>query len=108
MSGISKRFALAYNAAISRKKREMVMATQSDEKPVLLSVIVITKNEAHNVKECLDTVFFADEIVVVDSGSTDNTVALARAAGAVVIETPDWPGFGPQKNRALAAASGEW
>lgn len=73
-----------------------------------LSVILITKNEAANIEACLRSVAFADEIVVVDSGSTDDTVQLARQLGARVEVTPDWPGFGPQKNRALALASHPW
>lgn len=73
-----------------------------------LSVIVITRNEAHNIVACLDSVAFADEAVVVDSGSTDGTVGLAQAKGATVVATDDWPGFGPQKNRALDHAAGEW
>jgi glycosyltransferase involved in cell wall biosynthesis len=73
-----------------------------------LSVIIITKNEANNIQACLDSVRFANEWIIVDSGSTDGTIDIARAAGATVIETSDWPGFGPQKNRALAAAHGEW
>ncbi len=72
-----------------------------------LSVILITKNEAANIRACLESVAFADETIVVDSGSTDDTVAIARAMGAKVYEH-DWPGFGPQKNRALAYAAGEW
>lgn len=73
-----------------------------------LSVIIITKNEAANILGCLESVAFADEFIVVDSGSTDNTVALARDFGARVVVTPDWPGFGPQKNRALDLATGDW
>lgn len=73
-----------------------------------LSVILITKNEASNIEACLRSVAFADEIVVVDSGSTDGTVEIARRLGARVEITPDWPGFGPQKNRALALASHPW
>ena len=73
-----------------------------------LSVIVITKNEARNIGACMDSVGFANQWIIVDSGSTDGTVGLARTAGASVIETTDWPGFGPQKNRALAAADGDW
>jgi glycosyltransferase involved in cell wall biosynthesis len=72
-----------------------------------LSVTIITKNEARRLGRCLDSVSFADEIVVVDSGSTDDTVGIARGAGARVTVT-DWPGFGPQKNRALELAHGRW
>ncbi len=73
-----------------------------------LSVILITKNEASNIRECLDSVSWADEIIVVDSGSTDSTVDLARELGAQVYVHADWPGFGQQKNRALTYASKDW
>ncbi len=73
-----------------------------------LSVAIITRNEAHRIEACLASVRFADQVVVVDSGSTDDTVAIARQWGAEVLQTPDWPGFGPQKNRALAACRGTW
>lgn len=73
-----------------------------------LSVIVITRNEILNIAACLRSVQFADEVVVLDSGSSDGTVELARAMGATVLQAPDWPGFGPQKNRVLAAATGDW
>ena len=73
-----------------------------------LSVTVITKNESHNIGACLRSVAFADEVVVLDSGSTDETVDLARSMGANVSVSSDWQGFGIQKNRALALASSEW
>lgn len=73
-----------------------------------LSVIIITKNEASNLEDCLQSVVFADEIVVVDGNSTDGTQEIARLHGAKIVETQDWPGFGPQKNRALALASKDW
>ena len=72
-----------------------------------LSVILITKNEAELVGRCLESVKWADEIVVLDSGSTDDTVAICRRYTDRVVVT-DWPGFGPQKNRALAMATGDW
>lgn len=75
---------------------------------ITLSVILITKNEAHNIAGCLRSVAFADEWIVVDSGSSDATGEIARSLGARVEVTPDWPGFGPQKNRALALARGRW
>jgi glycosyltransferase involved in cell wall biosynthesis len=73
-----------------------------------LSVIIITNNESTNILACLQSVKFADQIVVVDSGSTDNTVELAKSLGAQVLQTTDWPGFGMQKNRALDLATGDW
>jgi len=73
-----------------------------------LSVIVITKNESHNIEACLQSVMFADQIVVLDSGSTDGTIEIARSMGAEVSISPDWQGFGVQKNRALDAATGDW
>ena len=73
-----------------------------------LSVILITHNEAAHVGGCLASVAFADEWIVVDSGSTDATCDIAREFGATVVRTDHWPGFGAQKNRALALARGRW
>ena len=73
-----------------------------------LSVVLITLNEAANVRACLESVAFADECVVLDGGSTDGTQEIARACGARVVEQGGWQGFGPQKNRALALATGDW
>lgn len=73
-----------------------------------LSAIVIAKNEAANITDCLDSLAFCDEIVVIDGGSSDDTTALAKAKGARVVSAPDWRGYGPQKNLALSQAHGDW
>ena len=73
-----------------------------------LSVAIITLNEERNLPDCLASVAFADEIVVVDGGSHDRTCDIARAAGARVVESLDWRGFGIQKNRAVEACTGDW
>lgn len=75
---------------------------------VNLSVILITRDESRHVLACLRSVAFADEWIVVDSGSTDDTRAIAAGFGATVVRTDDWPGFGAQKNRALDLARGRW
>jgi glycosyltransferase involved in cell wall biosynthesis len=74
---------------------------------VRLSAIIITKNEEKNIKTCLDSLRWVDEIIVLDSGSADATVAVCKQYTDQVYET-DWPGFGQQKNRALDRASGDW
>ncbi len=71
------------------------------------SVIIITKNEAHNIEDCLKSVTFADEIIVLDSGSTDGTIEICRKYTDKVVVT-GWPGYGEQKQRALEMATGEW
>lgn len=73
----------------------------------MLSVIIITKNEAPLISRCLASVDFADEIIVLDSGSDDNTVELCQPYTQKIFIT-DWPGFGLQKQRALAKATGDW
>jgi glycosyltransferase involved in cell wall biosynthesis len=72
-----------------------------------LSAIVINRDEAANIGDCLDTLSFCDECIVVDCGSGDGTVDIARGKGARV-EHHDWNGFGAQKNFALSLATGEW
>lgn len=72
-----------------------------------LSVAIITLNAASQLEDCLKSAHFADEIVVVDSGSTDGTQALAERYGARVIEQA-WLGFGPQKQFAVDAAGHDW
>lgn len=73
-----------------------------------LSVIIIVKNEARNIRRCLRSLAgLANEIIILDSGSTDNTVEICRQYTSHVFIT-DWPGYGPQKNRALRRAQGDW
>ncbi len=73
----------------------------------LLSVVVIAKNEGDRIGKLLDSAGVADEVVVVDSGSSDDTVWKCRAAGARVYHY-EWQGYVKQKQRALELARGEW
>ncbi len=73
-----------------------------------LSVVLITHNVVALLERTLAAVFWADEILVVDSGSTDYTRDLATRMGATVLLQPEWKGFGYQKNFALAYANGLW
>ncbi|HWI72027.1 MAG TPA: glycosyltransferase family 2 protein [Baekduia sp.] len=74
---------------------------------IALSACIIARDEEAALPDCLASVAFCDEIVVVDSGSTDRTVAIAQAAGARVVEQP-WLGFGAQRNVAIDHARGDW
>jgi glycosyltransferase involved in cell wall biosynthesis len=73
----------------------------------MLSVVIITKNEAGHIGRCLESVAWAAEIVVLDSGSEDDTVAICRQYTDKVYQT-DWSGFGIQKQRAVDKAKGDW
>ena len=75
--------------------------------PLILSVAIITKNEEANLARTLESVRWADEIVIVDCGSTDRTAEIARSFGAKFF-VEDWKGFGAQKNSAIAKCSGDW
>ena len=73
----------------------------------MLSAVILTKNEADRVGRAIASVAFANEVLVLDSGSTDGTVEVARAHGARVIAA-EWPGYVAQKNRGLDEARGDW
>jgi glycosyltransferase involved in cell wall biosynthesis len=75
--------------------------------PHSLTVVIVAKDEDKNIAECVASASFADEVLVLDSGSRDATVALAEAAGARVLRT-DWPGYGPQVARGFQLASSAW
>ena len=75
--------------------------------PPALSVTVVTKNEEANLARTLASVRWADEIVIVDSGSTDATGEIARGFGAKLV-VEEWKGFAAQKNSAIAQSTGEW
>ena len=81
------------------------LSTKSHD--ITVSVIVITQDEAHDLPDCLASVQWADEIVVVDSGSTDQTTTIAGSYTDKVFEQP-WLGYGRQKNCALDHATSEW
>ncbi|MGI8466438.1 glycosyltransferase family 2 protein [Pectobacterium punjabense] len=73
-----------------------------------LSIVLITKNESNVLEECLQSANWADEIIIVDSGSTDSTVEIARQYGARVYQHNDWQGYGKQRQRAQSYASGDY
>jgi glycosyltransferase involved in cell wall biosynthesis len=75
---------------------------------VKISAIVIARDNERTIERCIASLGWADEVIVVDSGSTDRTPDICRELGARVHVTPDWPGHGPQKNRALDLAAGDW
>src|ERR1700712_3502005 len=72
-----------------------------------ISVAIITLNEEANLPRTLASVSFADQIIVMDSGSTDRTVESAQSFNATVVHQP-WLGFAAQKNAAIALCTGNW
>ena len=74
---------------------------------IRLSVAIITKDEEARLPDCLKSVSFADDIVVVDSGSTDRTAKIAEESGCRVF-FEDWKGYGPQKNSAIEKCRHAW
>jgi len=83
------------------------MTSHSQSGRERVAACLIVQNEQERLAAALDSVAFCDEVIVVDGGSTDRTVEMARAAGAKVIENP-WPGFAAQRNVALDAATCDW
>lgn len=73
-----------------------------------LGIAIITKNAAAHLEACLAAVAWADRIVLLDSGSTDDTLDIAARHGAQIHTSPDWPGFGPQKNRCIDLVDTDW
>ena len=72
-----------------------------------IASITITQNEDANIRACLDTLRWVDELIVVDAESTDRTAELAKAYTPKVFERA-WPGYGPQKNFAMDQATADW
>lgn len=73
----------------------------------MISVAIIALNEERHIGDCLRSVAWADDIVVFDAGSADRTLEIARDFTDRIFVT-DWPGYGPQKNRAIEATRGDW
>src|ERR1700745_2573295 len=72
-----------------------------------LSVVIITRNEESNIGRTLTSVAWADERIVVDSGSTDRTLEIAHTLGATIFQE-SWRGYAQQKNSAIAKATSDW
>lgn len=82
--------------------------SENASKSAKLSVVMIVKNEEKNLDACLQSVSWADEIVIMDSGSTDSTAQIAKKHGAAFFADTDWRGYGIQRQRAQAHATGDW
>ena len=75
---------------------------------VKLTVIILTLNNADTIKSCIESVAWADEILVYDSGSSDETPGIAKSLGVTFITDLEWSGFGVQRQKAQQHAKGEW
>lgn len=73
-----------------------------------LSVVVITLNEEKNIARCLESIRWADELIIVDSGSSDQTCAIAEEQFGARVFHQGWPGDGPQKRFGIEQASNDW
>lgn len=73
-----------------------------------IGIAIIAKNAALHLDKVLASVAWADKVVIVDNGSTDATLDIAAKYGADILKTPDWPGFGVQKNRAIDRCGTDW
>jgi len=78
------------------------------KKHLPISVIIITKNSEHSIKKTLESITWANEIIVIDSNSSDHTVKICKSFNAIVKKSLIWPGFGAQKNKALSLATNQW
>jgi hypothetical protein len=95
-------------ASRRRQDRRSSPTTAHDMHPNdSLAVVIVAKNEAARIADCIASAAFADEVLVLDSGSIDQTATIARAAGARVVVT-DWPGYGPQVARGFSLAQSDW
>jgi glycosyltransferase involved in cell wall biosynthesis len=76
--------------------------------PLRLSIGILTKNESALIRRCIESASFADEIILLDSGSTDNTLDIARSLGVNIFVSEDWQGFAVQRNRLLERVTGDY
>jgi len=74
----------------------------------MITAIILTKNEEKNIKDCLDSLKWADEIIIIDDYSTDQTVEIARSFGAVIYQRKLNDNFASQRNFGLEMAKGDW
>ncbi|MGY2575664.1 glycosyltransferase family 2 protein [Vibrio sp. C8] len=81
---------------------------QASQNRATIAAVIITKNEQDSLRDCLESLRWVDEIIIVDSGSTDNTEAIAREYTEHFYVNAQWPGFGKQKQLAQSYASSDW
>ncbi|WP_207061556.1 glycosyltransferase family 2 protein [Motiliproteus sp. SC1-56] len=82
--------------------------TDADTDKPTLSAVILSQNEAANIRACIESVRWADEVLIFDSGSDDGTQQIATELGARVETSGPWAGFGRQRQRAQEAATSEW
>jgi len=81
---------------------------QTSQKRASIAAVIITKNEQDSLRDCLESLRWVDEIIIVDSGSTDNTETIAREYTEHFYVNAEWPGFGKQKQLAQSYAKSDW